>query len=80
VGYAVSLPLSATWDLRYADRMRRAMARIRTYLRLRRETGLQQSLMTELVWLREEAIALDTAIDDASRGDRSGVPTAGVRV
>jgi glycerol-3-phosphate O-acyltransferase / dihydroxyacetone phosphate acyltransferase len=64
--YAVSLPPSATWDFRYADRRRRATARVRTYLRFRREPVLQQQLRSELMWLRSEALALNSAVDQAS--------------
>lgn len=61
--YAVSLPPSATWDFRYADRRRRATARVRTYLRFRREPVLQQQLLSDLMWLRSEALALNSAVD-----------------
>jgi len=61
--YAVSLPPSATWDFRYADRRRRATARVRTYLRFRREPTLQQQLRAELMWLRTEALELNSAMD-----------------
>ena len=57
--YAVSLPFSATWDFRYADRIRRAIARIRTYLRFRRDPDLHRAAAAELAWLRDEAVALD---------------------
>jgi hypothetical protein len=62
VWYAVPLPLSATWDFQYADRLRRAAARVRTYLRFRRDPGLHQRLREDVAWLRREAIALDTSI------------------
>jgi hypothetical protein len=60
--YAVSLPLSATWDFRYADRLRRAAARVRTYLRFRRDPGFHQRLRDDVAWLRREAIAIDASI------------------
>lgn len=60
--YAVSLPLSATWDFRYADRVRRGLARVRTYVRLRRNPELHQQLRAQVDWLRSEATALDTLI------------------
>lgn len=60
--YAISLPLSATWDIRYADRRRRAMARIRTYFVFRREPRLHQQLLTELAWLRREGIDLNVLL------------------
>jgi glycerol-3-phosphate O-acyltransferase/dihydroxyacetone phosphate acyltransferase len=64
--YAASLPPSATWDFRYADRRRRTTARVRTYLRFRREPVLQQQLLSELMWLRSEALALNNAVDQTS--------------
>jgi hypothetical protein len=64
--YVASLPPSATWDFRYADRRQRASARVRTYLRFRRKPELQQQLLTELMWLRNEAIALNSAVDHAA--------------
>jgi 1-acyl-sn-glycerol-3-phosphate acyltransferase len=64
--YAVSLPLSATWDIRYADRRRRAVSRIRTYFLFRREPALQQRLLAELTWLRREAIDLNALLGQTS--------------
>ena len=60
--YAVSLPASATWDFRYADRVRRARARVRTYLRFRRNPLLHRRLLDELTWLRKEATMLDELV------------------
>lgn len=62
LGYAVSLPISATWDFRYADRLRRAKARVRTYFLFRRDPTFHKWLLGELVWLRGEAIDLDLVI------------------
>jgi hypothetical protein len=62
VVYGASMPLSATWDFRYADRLRRGIARVRTYLRFRQNASVHQCLQDELVWLRSEAIALDALI------------------
>ena len=73
--YAVSLPASATWDFRYADRVHRAGARVRTYLRFRRDPALHQQMLTDLGWLRAEAVALDRAIENGQRGD-AAVPNA----
>jgi 1-acyl-sn-glycerol-3-phosphate acyltransferase len=67
VAYAVSLPLSATWDLRYADRLRRAAARIRTYLRFRRDPGLHERLLQELTWLRAEAVSLGAVLPSVEK-------------
>lgn len=64
--YGASLPLSATWDFRYADRLRRGAARVRTYFRFRRHASTHQRLHDDLVWLRGEAVALDALIAAAS--------------
>lgn len=61
--YAASLPLSATWDFRYADRLRRALSRVRTYVQLRRDPGLHTRLRSELGWLRSEVVGLNVAVD-----------------
>jgi 1-acyl-sn-glycerol-3-phosphate acyltransferase len=63
LAYAVSLPLSATWDFRYADRVRRGMARVRTYFRFRRDVTLHTQVLGEFTWLRGEAIALNSLVD-----------------
>ena len=60
--YGASLPVSATWDFRYADRLRRGLARVRTYFRFRWDANTHQRLHDDLVWLRGEAIALDALI------------------
>lgn len=57
--YAATLPVSASWDFRYADRRRRAAARVRTYLRLRRNPQLRDALVREVGWLRSEAVGLN---------------------
>ena len=64
--YGASLPLSATWDFRYADRLHRGAQRVRTYLRFRRDADIHQRLHDDLVWLRGEAIALDALIATTS--------------
>ena len=77
VAYAISLPVSATWDFRYADRVRRAVARVRTYLRFRRDPRFHDQLLGELTWLRSEAIELDSAVEHASVGGNAAVPDRG---
>jgi 1-acyl-sn-glycerol-3-phosphate acyltransferase len=67
--YAISLPPSATWDFRYGDRLRHAAARVRTYLRFRRDPGFHQRLRDDVAWLRGEAIALDALIVPISAAD-----------
>jgi 1-acyl-sn-glycerol-3-phosphate acyltransferase len=67
--YAISLPLSATWDFRYADRVRRGLARVRAYLLFRRDPALHRRLLEDLAWLRREAIALDSVLDGTPARD-----------
>ena len=62
LAYAISLPISATWDFRYADRLRRAIARVRTYIRFRHDRRLHDHLLRELAWLRADAIELDALL------------------
>ena len=62
LAYAISLPISATWDFRYADRLRRAVARVRTYVRFRHDRRLHDHLLSELAWLRADAIELDALL------------------
>jgi 1-acyl-sn-glycerol-3-phosphate acyltransferase len=61
--YALTLIPSAGHDLRYGDRTRRAGARMRAYLRFRRDPLLQRALLAEADWLRQEAGALERAIE-----------------
>jgi hypothetical protein len=71
--YAISLPLSATWDFRYADRVRRGLSRVRTYLRFRRDPALHRQLLEDLAWVRSEAIALDSVLDGTPARDTAVV-------
>jgi hypothetical protein len=57
--YLLSLPLAATVDLRFRDRLDRAWDRIRAYFVFRREPRLHDQLRAELRWLRDEALALE---------------------
>lgn len=63
--YLISLPISATWDIVYADRRRRAWKRLRTWLALRRDPALRRTLLDDASWLREEAGALDRIVNGA---------------
>ena len=56
--YLVSLPPSASWDLRYRDRLSRAVSRMQAYRRFRRNRALQQHLASELHYLRTEAATI----------------------
>ena len=81
LAYALSLVPSATWDLRYDDRVRRMRQRMRTYLRFRRAPELRAHLLGELAWLRDEAASLErechaSADPDATPGS-SAEPLAG---
>ena len=63
--YLISLPLSASWDFSYADRRRRAMARVRTNLTLRGSPDLRRQLLDEARWLRAEALAIGEEFESA---------------
>jgi glycerol-3-phosphate O-acyltransferase / dihydroxyacetone phosphate acyltransferase len=71
LGYAISLPVSASWDFSYGDRRRRAVARVRTYLRLRRDSALREMFVREGAWLRAEAFALNDVIERELAGAAS---------
>lgn len=58
--YLISLPIAATWDFRFRDRMRRAWKRTRTYFRFRSDRSLQPRLVNEVDWLRDEAAKLES--------------------
>jgi glycerol-3-phosphate O-acyltransferase / dihydroxyacetone phosphate acyltransferase len=75
IAYAISLPFSATWDIRYADRRRRAASRIRTYLLFRRDRELHEQLLAELNWLRREAVELNASLTPTF-GHLEGVKSA----
>lgn len=60
--YLVSLPISADIDLRYTDRVRDAIRRMRAWQRLRRDPGIAARLSAERAALAEDIRALDTAL------------------
>lgn len=62
LAYLVSLPLAGTWYLQYADRLRRARRRVRTYLLFRRDPALRQKLLDDIAWLRTEAETIEGAM------------------
>ena len=73
--YLASLPASASWDLRYGDRVRRARRRVRAWLLFRRDPVLQQRLRDETSWLRDEARVIEQGalvsqldVDEAADG------------
>lgn len=59
LAFLLTLVPSASSDLRYGDRTRRARARARAYLRFRREPALQQALLAEADGIRQEAGQLE---------------------
>lgn len=67
------LPALASWDFRLRDRTARAARRIAAWRRFRREPALQASLTSELAALRDEALAIESALaaDRARRGARA---------
>jgi 1-acyl-sn-glycerol-3-phosphate acyltransferase len=57
--YLASLIPSASWDLRYQDRRRRAVRRVHAYRLLRGDRPLRARLRDEAAWLRQEAAELE---------------------
>lgn len=57
--YLASLIPSASWDLRYQDRRRRAVRRVHAYRLLRGDRPLRARLRDEAAWLRQEASELE---------------------
>jgi hypothetical protein len=72
LAYLLSLPPSARWALRYADRLANARRRVRAYLLFRRDPALRRALAGEVAWLRDEAAAIARAVEAATA--RSGAP------
>ena len=70
IAYLLSLPISATWDLRFRDRMRRARQRMHTYFRFRRDPPLRTRLQQEIQQVRAEALALEQMALGEQRGVR----------
>jgi hypothetical protein len=60
--FLLTLVPSASSDLRYGDRTRRARARMRAYFTFRREPELQRVLLAEADALRREAGDLERAV------------------
>ena len=71
--YLLSLPLAATWDLHYRDRLARASARMRTWLRFRRDPALQRRLAAELEVLRAEAAEITRLVGAEEPARLAGV-------
>jgi glycerol-3-phosphate O-acyltransferase / dihydroxyacetone phosphate acyltransferase len=60
--YAASLVPSASWDLRYTERLRQIRQRARAWRHFREDPGLQEKLRTELFGLRDEAASIASAL------------------
>jgi 1-acyl-sn-glycerol-3-phosphate acyltransferase len=60
LAYLVSLPAAASLDLRLGDRLRRARARVRAYLTFRSDPELHARLRSEIAWIRQEALELES--------------------
>ena len=74
LGAILVLPVLATWDFRLRDRTARAVRRIAAWRVFRRDPALQASFTTELTALRDEAIAIESAL--AATRSRVGEPAA----
>lgn len=57
--YLLALPFAAFLDFQFSERLGRALRRARGYLRFRSTPGLQDELIEEAAWLRQEAELLD---------------------
>jgi 1-acyl-sn-glycerol-3-phosphate acyltransferase len=62
--YLASLPIAADVNFVWGERLERATRRARTYLRFRRDPGLQSRFLNELRWLRAEALAVDALLPE----------------
>ncbi|MBC7842593.1 MAG: 1-acyl-sn-glycerol-3-phosphate acyltransferase [Gemmatimonadaceae bacterium] len=60
--YAASLVPSASWDLRYTERLRQVRQRALAWRHFREDPGLQAKLRTELFSLRDEAASIASAL------------------
>ena len=56
--YAASLVPSASWDLRYSERLRQIGQRAMAWRHFREDPGLQLKLRSELFSLRDEAVSI----------------------
>ena len=56
--YVASLIPSASWDLRYTERLRKIRQRATAWRHFREDPGLQEKLRTELFGLRDEAASI----------------------
>jgi len=63
--YLLLLPLTATWDLRWRDRARRARQRMRAYFLFRREPALRAELLSAVGAVRAEAEAIEGQVSAA---------------
>jgi glycerol-3-phosphate O-acyltransferase / dihydroxyacetone phosphate acyltransferase len=76
LAYLASLVPSADWDFRYQDRRRRAVRRMRTFLRLRRAPAVCARLAQDAAWLREEATSLERLTTERTPSPPAAAPTS----
>lgn len=76
LAYVLSLPPSARWALRYADRLNNARRRVRAYLLFRREPALRRELTDEAAWLRAEAAEIAREVESAPATEERRRPVA----
>ena len=60
--YAASLVPSASWDLRYTERLRQVRQRALAWRHFREDPGLQMKLRSELFGLRDESATIASAL------------------
>jgi glycerol-3-phosphate O-acyltransferase/dihydroxyacetone phosphate acyltransferase len=60
--WVVAISIAARIDLQFADRLRRARARARTYLVLRRDPAFREEALAAMHGLLEEALTLECAL------------------
>jgi glycerol-3-phosphate O-acyltransferase / dihydroxyacetone phosphate acyltransferase len=60
--YAASLIPSASWDLRYTERLRQLRRRALAWRHFREDSGLQDKLRDELFGLRDEAASIASSL------------------
>ena len=72
LAFFMTLIPSASSDLRYGDRTRRARDRARAYFAFRRDPALQSMLLAEADTIRQEAFALERLAADPWTGTGTG--------
>ena len=62
LAYIASLMPSASWDIRYTERLRQLRRRAMAWRHFREDPGLQRKLRDELSSLRSEAVAIASGV------------------